>query len=257
MPRTYATGDRLALLAWATAQKFPAHPAGKHSRAPERVKFPACRVPPSCRRGSPGRDAGGVDRLRHPTRPAPISLQPRSISSGWRYQRDDSGDSEWRMTVDDMNASAWPNGWQVREPAGHGINFPQATESGNLKSIGIRLFSGPLVTSQGSCDRARLSGATARSCVRPTFHGWLLDNRAAPSEREHPPCIAVNRLGGCGFSALLLNRHFMPWSASACVPDSRQADSKGTGPATPPRAARLSMELCLHVPSERYCRSNP
>ena len=158
---------------------------------------------------------------------------------------------------DDMNASAWPNGWQVREPAGHGINFPQATESGNLKSIGMRLFSGPLVTSQGSCDRARLCGATARSCVRPTFRdGYSIIERLL-REHEHPPCIAMNRLGGCGFSALLLNRHFMPWSASACVPYSRQADSKGTGPATPPRAARLSMELCPHVPSERYCRSNP
>ena len=96
MPRTYATGDRLALLAWATAQKLPAHPAGKTLTSARACEVPRRRVPPSCRRGSPGRDAGGVDRLRHPTRPAPISLQPRSISSGWRYQRDDSGDTEWR-----------------------------------------------------------------------------------------------------------------------------------------------------------------
>ena len=61
-----------------------------------------------------------------------------------------------------MKASAWPIGRQVREPAGHGINFPQATESGNLKSMGMRLSSSPKATSQGC------------SAIEPVFGAQLL-----------------------------------------------------------------------------------
>ncbi len=89
VPRTYAR---------ATAQKLLSHPAGKTLTSARACEAPRRCVSPSCRRGSArqGGGAGGVDRLRHPTLPAPVSLQPQSISSRWRYQRHDSGDIEWR-----------------------------------------------------------------------------------------------------------------------------------------------------------------
>ena len=130
MPRTYATGDRLALLAWATAQKLPAHRAGKTLTSARACEVPRRRVPPRCRRGSARR--GGA--LEASTDYAIRLGLPRSACSRGRSHL--AGDTNGTtpeipsggVTVDDMNASAWPNGRQVREPAGHGINFPQATE---------------------------------------------------------------------------------------------------------------------------------
>jgi len=149
VPRTYATGDRLALLAWSTAQELLAHPAGKHSRALERVKLPAAVSLPVVVEAPLAGEGRWRRRPTTPSDSAPISLHPQSISTRWRYQRDGSGLWSGGLTVDDMTTSVWPNGRQVREPAGHGINFPQATESGNLKSTGMRLFSSPKVTSRG------------------------------------------------------------------------------------------------------------
>ena len=58
--RTYATGDRLALLPRSTAQKLPAHRAGKTLTSAIACEVPRCRVPPSCRRG-PARQGGTLE----------------------------------------------------------------------------------------------------------------------------------------------------------------------------------------------------
>ena len=107
-PRTYATADRLARLAWSTAQKLPAAVSLQVV-----VEAPLAGEGHWRRRPTTPSDSAYPDRLA-----AAVDLISSAIPTG-RLRRISSGG----VTADDMNASVWPNGRQVREPAGHRINF--------------------------------------------------------------------------------------------------------------------------------------